>query len=69
MQRHELDATALIAGILFLSLGLLFLADRITSLDVEARWIWPALLIGLGLALLAAGRSSATGAGREPPTS
>lgn len=68
MRRHELDATALIAGVLFVGLGSLFLADRVTSLDVEARWIWPVLLIGLGLALLAAGRSSVNGADHEPPS-
>ncbi len=69
MRRHELDATALIAGVLFLGLGALFLADRISSFDVEARWVWPALLIGLGAALLAAGRSSAGGNDSDGPVS
>lgn len=66
MERHELDATALIAGVLFLALGALFLADRLTDIELEARWVWPVLLIGLGLALLAAGRSSSNGASQEP---
>lgn len=66
MHRHELDATALIAGVLFLGFGLLFLADRVTSLELQARWIWPALLIGLGVALLAAGRSSTDATNGEP---
>jgi hypothetical protein len=55
---HRLDPTSLIAGLLFACLGLAFLSDRAGLLDLEARWVWPALLIGLGIALLASGLSS-----------
>ena len=57
MQRHDLDPTSLVAGLLFAGLGLAFLFDGIGALDLEVRWVWPALLIGLGVALLASARS------------
>lgn len=63
MRRHRLDATSLIAGLLFVVLGGLFLYDRAGSFDLQVRWVWPALLIGLGLAFLASSRG---GADREP---
>jgi hypothetical protein len=58
---HSLDLTSLIAGLLFVGLGALFLSDRAGLFELEARWVWPALLIGLGIALLASGRSSHEG--------
>ncbi|TML58746.1 MAG: hypothetical protein E6G17_12070 [Actinobacteria bacterium] len=57
VRRHDLDAPSLISGLLFLLLGLAFLAKQTGWVDVEAAWVWPALLVGLGLAGLAgAGR-------------
>ena len=56
MQRHELDAMALVAGLMFTGLGVLFALDAGGGVDVEARWIWPILLIGLGLGGLLASR-------------
>lgn len=50
MRRHDLDLTSAIAGLVFVALGLAFLFDA--TLDV--RWVAPALLIGLGVAGLAA---------------
>lgn len=58
MERHELDLTSLISGVLFVGLGLLFLTDRIGGFDLPVRWIWPVLLIGLGLAFLASGQTA-----------
>lgn len=55
MERHDLDLTSLIAGLLFLSLGVVFLMDLSGSIELHVRWVWPALLMGLGIALLAAG--------------
>lgn len=52
MERHDLDLTSLIAGILFVAVGAFFLADQLEAVDLEVRWVWPALLIGLGVALL-----------------
>jgi hypothetical protein len=56
VQRHDLDALALVAGLLFAGLGVLFALDAGDALDVEARWIWPILLIGLGIGGLLASR-------------
>ncbi|MGH9015192.1 MAG: hypothetical protein ACRDZ1_14850 [Acidimicrobiia bacterium] len=57
MQRHDLDPTSLVAGLLFAGLGLAFLLDGVGAVDLEVRWVGPALLIGLGVALLASARS------------
>lgn len=54
MSRHDLDATSLVAGLVFLALGLAFLLDSTGVVDLQVRWVPPALLIGLGLAGLAA---------------
>jgi hypothetical protein len=38
-------------------LGVLFLVDRASGIDLNVRWIWPLLLIGLGVAGLVRSRS------------
>ncbi len=57
MQPHELDVTSLIAGVLFTGLAASFLADGLELWNLRLEWVWPILLIGLGLALLVPGRS------------
>lgn len=52
MHSHDLDLTSLIAGIVFVAVGAFFLADQFQTLDLQVRWVWPAVLIGLGVALL-----------------
>jgi hypothetical protein len=59
MQRHELDPFSLVAGLLFAALGGLFLLDAADVLSVQARWVWPILLIGLGIAGLVSARPRA----------
>ena len=54
MQRHDRDDTSLVAGLLFLALGAAYLLDAVTGISIDARWVLPVLLIGLGLAGLAA---------------
>jgi hypothetical protein len=66
MDRHDLDATSLIAGLLFVAIGGLFLLDRVDAIALEVRWIWPLLLIGLGIAGLASSRPWRTDAGDAP---
>jgi hypothetical protein len=56
VQRHELDVLALFAGLLFSGLGVLFALDAADVTTVEGRWVWPALLIGLGIGGLVASR-------------
>lgn len=63
MQRHDLDLTSLIAGGLFVGLALLFFTDLLGTIDLHMRWVWPVLLMGLGVALLASGPSRRNGGG------
>jgi hypothetical protein len=48
---------ALVAGGLFIVVGVLFLIGHLNNVDVNVRWLWPALLIGLGVAGLVRSRS------------
>jgi hypothetical protein len=55
--RREPNPGALVAGALFVVLGVLFLLDRENSINLDVRWVWPILLIGLGVAGLVRTRS------------
>ena len=72
MRRHELDPISLVFGVAFTGLGLLLLTGRVDA-AVRLRWIWPLLLLGLGVAILAGARPrrerapEAPGAVAEPP--
>ena len=55
MPRHDLDVISLVAGVAFGGAGLVFLVEHHTGLS--GRWIWPVLLIVLGVAGLLATRS------------
>ncbi|MBV8980748.1 MAG: hypothetical protein JO086_07595 [Acidimicrobiia bacterium] len=55
--RETPNPGALVAGGLFIVLGVLFLVDHAGGLDLDVRWIWPVLLIGLGVAGLVRSRS------------
>jgi len=48
---------ALVAGVLFIVLGVLFLLDHVGSVHLDMRWVWPFLLIGLGIAGLVRSRA------------
>jgi len=51
MRRHELDPISLVFGFAVTGLGLLFLAGR-ADLAYRLRWVWPVLLLAVGLAIL-----------------
>ena len=55
--RSDPNPGALVAGALFIVIGVLFLLDRVSSINLDVRWIWPVLLIGLGVAGLVRSRS------------
>ncbi len=57
MPRHDLDPLALMAGIFFLGVALLGLLGQGTG--DAAGWLWPALLIVVGLGGLLAARPRA----------
>ena len=54
MQSHDLDAVALVAGVMFGGTALVYLIDQGTGLS--GRWVWPVLLIVIGVVGLLAAR-------------
>jgi hypothetical protein len=72
MERHDFDPIAMIAGVVFTGVGLVFLAGHLDALG-GVRWLWPSLLVLLGLVTLLGtlgrGRgaaSASSGAGQVP---
>ena len=53
MSRHERDAVSLMAGLLLVLVGGLYLLTDLTTLDLDARWVAPLVLIAVGVAGLA----------------
>jgi hypothetical protein len=53
MRRHDLNATSLVTGLLFLGIGIYGVSVTPDTLADSLRWLWPILLIGVGVALLA----------------
>jgi hypothetical protein len=51
MRRHELDPLSLVFGFVFAGLGLLFLFGQVDQ-AVRLRWVWPLVLLVLGVAIL-----------------
>lgn len=59
MRKHELDWVSLIAGAVFLLVAVTHLVGAATGDDPDLRWLFPAMLVGIGLAgLTGALRSS-----------
>jgi hypothetical protein len=52
MRRHELDPISLTFGFAFAGLGLLFLLGRADQ-ALRLHWVWPILLLVLGVGILA----------------
>jgi hypothetical protein len=52
MKTHPTDLVSLIPGLLFLLIGGLALFDAIDLRVLSVDWVWPALLIGAGVAVL-----------------
>ena len=59
MPSHDLDPLALIAGVAFGGAALVYLIDHGTGLS--GRWVWPVLLILIGVVGLLASRGRRTG--------
>ena len=53
MRRHSANLTGLLSGLLFIALGVYALAAGPDRLADALRWVWPIMLLGLGVALLA----------------
>lgn len=48
--------TALVAGGLYIVLGALFLLERLGAIGLSARFVWPVVLIAVGVAVLLGAR-------------
>jgi hypothetical protein len=67
MRRHELDPFSLVFGLLFATLGSIFLAGRVDATELHLEWIWPIPLIVLGaLIIVMASRHPGRGAAPQP---
>lgn len=53
MRRHEFDLTSLVAGLVFVGIATAYLIGAYTSVRIDAGWVLPLGLVGLGLAGLA----------------
>ena len=52
MSGMRLDATGMVAGLVFIALGGAFLLDHLDIWTVDMRYAWPVVLIGLGVVVL-----------------
>lgn len=53
MQRHEFDAVSFLAGLCFIATALLVLIGDVTLFDVGWAWLWPTVVVVIGVAGLA----------------
>jgi hypothetical protein len=65
MTNNRLDIVSLIFGLLFLAAAGAYVTDRYLALDINTQWMWPALLVVAGVAVLAGTIRSATGGNGE----
>jgi hypothetical protein len=65
MRRHELDPVSLTFGFAFTGLGLLFLLGRADQ-ALRLHWVWPILLLVLGVGILADLARGRDTTGHEP---
>ena len=63
MQRHDFDPIAFVFGLLFTGSGVLFMIGRFDLFN-HVRWLWPGLLVLLGIAVLVGTRGRGS-QGRE----
>lgn len=58
MQRHRFDLLSAIFGILFIGAALVVLISGEGVLDWDSRWVWPGVILAVGLVLVASGIGS-----------
>jgi branched-subunit amino acid permease len=49
MKKHDLDPVSLVFGVVFAVVGVMSLLDHADVIDIDGRWLWPGVLIALGL--------------------
>jgi hypothetical protein len=69
VSRHNVDPTSLVAGLVFVVIGIAYVLDAADVLTVQAKWVVPLALIGLGVAGLAGSilRAWQERPGQQPP--
>ena len=69
MKRHRFDVVSFVFGIMFLGLGLTSIYGDEDITFLEARWVWPAMLVIAGLSIVAftVGRAPSNGFSRSGP--
>jgi hypothetical protein len=67
MDRHPVDLISLVAGSVFLGIGLLLISGGLTSLPMD--WVGPMVAIGLGVVILVAAWTGSRDAGGKPVSS
>jgi drug/metabolite transporter (DMT)-like permease len=50
--RRSFDRSGFTAGLIFVGLGILFLLERLGLLSLAGQYLWPILLIVLGIVVL-----------------
>lgn len=58
MQRHRFDLLSAIFGILFIGAALVVLISGEGVLDWDSRWVWPGVILAVGLVMVASGIGS-----------
>ena len=53
-----MNLTALISGLVFIALGVVFLLERLSVINVSAGFVVPVLLIGVGIGIVLGSRRS-----------
>jgi hypothetical protein len=67
VRKHELDLTSLVAGLVFVGIAVAYLIGAYTHVRIDAGWVLPIGLVGLGLAGLGGTLRSSLRASDEVP--
>ena len=67
MRKHSFDATSFVLGLLISGVALIYLTAEVTDRTVDGAWVFPVVLIGLGLAAVLAGLTRAFRRDRPEP--
>jgi hypothetical protein len=54
MNRHRFDPVSFVFGLIFVATGVAFMIDDVRFDPDVARWIWPMVIVGAGIAIIAA---------------
>jgi uncharacterized integral membrane protein len=65
MARNVPNRTALVAGILFVALGVAFLLDALDAVSLKGAYVWPVGLILIGIAVVWGGLTSSRRRGTD----